>query len=310
MKNSRGYRGVASMAAASLLLTMPYTARADHPAIVFGATAMAVAGVFLGASVIAAAILVDGAMDDDDCDCPGTTTEGAGEGGGDDGGGAGGGGDNGGGAGGGEQGNKKKQSPGRALVFESRGASVSGTASSGATASFDDSTTHPRVTGFIDRKGKLSVQPTKNGYVGASAEYAFDGNVLKAPKGLRKFTHREALIFKLTLDTKALKDPQACAVMSLKDIGLSTEDIPNTNGSVKMSFDVFEKGVRTATRELLVQQGKTSQRPAWAAGPGWAFSKDRIDIINAALSLPCTPNSNGTPTEITVAVNMQFVGAR
>ena len=60
------------------------------------------------------------------------------------------------------------------------------------------------------------MQPTKNGYVGASAEYAFDGNVLKAPKGLRKFTHREALIFKLTLDTKALKDPQACAVMSLK----------------------------------------------------------------------------------------------
>ena len=76
-----------------------------------------------------------------------------------------------------------------------------------------------------------------------------------------------------------------------------------------MTIDVFEHALKTSTRELLVEQGKTPLRPAWAAGT-WVFAKDRIDILDGAVALPCTPNPSGDPTSLRVAVQMEFVGAR
>jgi hypothetical protein len=66
--------------------------------------------------------------------------------------------------------------------------------------------------------------------------------------------------------------------------------------------------VETARRDLVVRQGATPQRPAWAQGPGWVFAKDRVDILDASVPLPCSPDPG--VTNMKVAVAFQFSGAR
>jgi hypothetical protein len=197
-----------------------------------------------------------------------------------------------------------------ALVFQSLGASVSGSALRPSSTSFTDASTHPGVTSFIDRSGELRVDRTTNGHAAAVAEYHFDGDIRRAPQGLRKFTHDEALLFDLKVDTRTIQDARACTAIALRGLRLSTEDIPQTDGSVRMTIDVLQNGVTTSTRELLVQKGLVPQRPAWATGAGWVFAKDRIDIASAMLPVPCVPDPNGLPTPLKVAVKVQFIGER
>ncbi len=309
MLSKIGKRSTALAAAAALLVGNPQPARADHPlfdiaVIVAGGAVVVGTAVIVGAGIIAAAIVLDDdSSGGDDCECPETRGEGESEGGGEEGG-------EGGGEGGGgtEQGQKTMRPP--ALVFQSAGASVDGTALRPAATSFDDASTHPGVTSFIDRRGELRVDRAANGYAAAVADYHFDGDIRRAPQALRKFTHDEALLFDVTVDTRTIQDARACTAITLKNLRLSTEDVPQTDGSVKMTIDVIQNGVATSTRELLVRKGLVPQRPAWATGPGWVFAKDRIDVRGAVLAVPCTPDPSGLPTQLRIAVKTHFIGER
>jgi hypothetical protein len=308
MHSKIAIRSVAVVAAAVLLLGNPKPARADHPLmdiaiIVAGGAFVVGTAVIVAGGIVAAAILLDDDSSGGDCECPETRGEGEGE--GEEGGGEGEGGEGGGGT---EQGQKTMRPP--ALVFQSAGASVSGSALRPAATAFDDAGTHPGVTSFIDRRGELRVDRLTGGHVAAVGEYHFDGDIRRAPQGLRKFTHDESLLFDVKVDTRTIQDARACTAITLKNLRLSTEDVPRTDGSVKMSIDVIQNGVTTSTRELLVQKGLVPQRPAWATGPGWVFAKDRIDLTSVVLPVPCTPDPNGMPTQLKIAVKTKFIGER
>jgi len=290
----------ALLAATTLLFGNARPTHADTPlmgaAIIAAGSATIIGAAILGAGTLIAVaiVLTDEPEGDGECECPETRTEGEGDGGGTE-------------QGGGGDTQKRVRKP--SLVFQSSGASLSGSMIQPAATSFDDSTTHPGVTAFIDRKAELRVDRAPNGYAVGRVDYAFEGDILKAPSNLRKFTHNEAMVFDLIVDTSTIQNPNACVALSFKNIRLSTKDIPRTHGSVRMRIDVFEHAVKTNTREILVEQGKITQRPAWATGPGWVFAKDRVDILDGAVALPCTPNPSGDPTSMRVAVNMEFVGA-
>jgi hypothetical protein len=300
---SKILKRVTALVAAVLVLGNPQPARADHPlfdiaVIVAGAATVVGTAIIVAGVTIAVAIVVT----DDDCECGETRTEGDGE--GEEGEGEG----DGTSSGGGEQSSERTMRP-PALVFQSPGASVSGSALRPASATFDDASTHPAVTSFIDRSGALRVARSGNGAAGI-AEYHFDGDIRRAPQGLHKFTHDETLRFDVLVDTRTIQDARACTALTLKNMRLATEDIPQTDGSVKLTIDVIQNGVTTNTRELLVRKGQVPQRPAWATGPGWVFAKDRIDLTSAVLAVPCTPDPNGMPTPLRIAVKTQFIGAR
>ena len=302
MTHSLGHRTLAAVATATLLLGTSPSARADHPAaipvaIAGGAVIGAASVVLIGAAYQAGKALGE-SMGDDEAETE-VTTEGDG---GDTGGG-----DSGGDTGGsGGSAERRMRAPG--LVYRSSGVSLSGSAGDRVSASYDDSTTHPAVTAFIERSGEIRMETDANGYLNTRFQYAFDGNVLKAAPEIRKFVHDESLIFELTLDSAAIQDPRRCVALELANLRLSTEDIPKTDGYVNMSIHVFEDGVQTARRDLVVRQGQTTQRPAWAQGPGWVFAKDRVDILKASVPLPCSPDPG--VTKVKIAVAFQYSGAR
>jgi hypothetical protein len=194
------------------------------------------------------------------------------------------------------------------LVWRSSGVSLSGSVGDRVSAAYDDTTTHSAVTAYIDRSGEIRMAPAADGYVNTRFRYSFEGNILKAPTEIRKFTHDESLIFELTLDSSAIRDPRQCVALELGNLRLSTEDIPKTDGYVSLGIRVFEDGMQTAARDLLVRQGTTPQRPAWAQGTGWIFTKDRVDILNASVPLPCSPDPG--VTNLKIAVSLQYSGAR
>ena len=113
---------------------------------------------------------------------------------------------------------------------------------------------------------------------------------------MRKFTHDETLRFDVKVDTRTIQDARACTALTLRNLRLSTEDIPATDGAAKLTIQVLQNGVTTSSRELLVQKGQVPLRPAWATGPGWIFARERIDLANAVLPVPCTPDPTGMPT--------------
>jgi hypothetical protein len=301
MKYSLGHRSLALAATTALLLGTTPSARADHPAAIpvamVGGAIIGAAGAVLVMKAYQAGKDLGESMQDDEAE---TTTED----GGDTGGGDTGGGDTG-DTGGGES---RQRTSGPGLVWRSTGVSLSGKVGDRVSASYDDSSTHAGVTTFIERSGEIRMEPAASGYLSTRFRYSFDGNVLKAPRDIRSFTHDESLIFELTLDSSAIQDPRRCVALELANLRLSTEDIPRTDGYVNMSIHVFEDGVQTAQRDLLVRQGATPQRPTWAQGPGWVFAKDRVDILDASVPLPCSPDPG--VTNMKVAVAFQFSGAR
>jgi hypothetical protein len=310
MKHSRAHRTIALAAIAALLLGSSPSARADHPAAIpvaiVGGAIIGAAGAVLIMEAYQAGKALGESMKNDEAETE-TTTEDGGDTGGDTGGDdTGGGGDSGGDTGSGEGARQRTRAP--ALVYRSSGVSLTGKVGDRVSATYDDSTTHPAVTSFIERSGEIRMGPGANGYLNTRFRYSFDGNVMKAPVDVRRFVHDESLVFEATLDSGAIQDPRSCLAIELANLRLSTEDIPRTAGYVDMRIHVFEDGLETARRELLVRQGQTTPRPAWAQGPGWVFAKDRVDILSASVPIPCTPDPG--VTNLKVAVAFEFSGAR
>lgn len=254
----------------------PIKARADHPVAVavIGGTALLGAAAITAAGTVAAAVIVAGAT---------VYTSSS------------------------DEGDDDQKSSG--------GSTRSGTEDGVHKAKLGEADLPKNVRSFLDRDVLMTAGRTTaaNGdqKVFAKAEYTLDGDIKLTPTHYKYFNVDDGLTFRFDVANVVSTD-NAKLLFTAQQLGLSTDDIPETLGHVELSFVATQDGKPLWTWQVRVDQGK----PPVVTGLDNIKIDAELDeaghvlIHDVEIPIPYAAPGKGNSTRVEVNVKVDAQGAR
>jgi hypothetical protein len=144
--------------------------------------------------------------------------------------------------------------------------------------------------------------------VKGSADYRFDGDILKSKPGTAMFNVKDKLIFRFDIANVARAE-DAPFVVKVNSLKLATANIARTMGFSRMRFTVLQDGNVLSTWSAQVNQGELPK----IAGSEPAVSRranDLLEIPNLEVPVNYKAPGIGGKTVVDVVVDLEGQGAR
>jgi len=162
---------------------------------------------------------------------------------------------------------------------------------------------------FIERAFQLAITSHEDRGLRASANYHFDGDVMKSPEGCDFIANSDTIAWSLTLE----KNENAASdyfLFSIEDLVLTTTEVPDTLGRSTVSFTAYQHNEEIWHWNALALQGEAPTYDPLPNGAIVVEDTGKLHVSNFWTTIPFEFAPGETLADVTVVMTYAGKGER